>query len=144
VATHPGTIEFPAKGVPAAASGILQVVLLALALGACYLAYQDPSRVSIGIAGALSLLLVFLAFRGGKGPTQVKIVEGELDVTEPGSRYRFDLTNPKVRVEMPEPPTSRRWKVLVHRIGMAPYEIDARKVSPVEFTEALRKFRPDL
>jgi hypothetical protein len=123
---------------------VLQLVLLALALGAVYLAYQEPTTVTVGLAGALSLALLVLAFRSSSPPARLKIEDGTLDIVASQSHYRFDLGNPKVRLEMPEPPESRKWKVLVHRTGMAPYVIDSSMVSPTEFTRALKRHRPEL
>jgi hypothetical protein len=144
IETPRGVFDFGRRGPSPIVNGLLQVTLLALALAGCYLAYQDPSRVTIGVAGALSVLLLIVAFRSPAGPKRVRIEDGILAVNSGESRYKFDLANPRVQLEMPYPPTSRRWRVQVHRTGMAPFEIDASMVDPQEFTEAIRQFRPNL
>ena len=120
------------------------MVLLALALGALYLAYQEPTAITVGSAAALSVAFLVLAFRSSSPPAKLKIEDGILDIVASQSHYRFDLSNPKFRLEMPHPPESRKWKVLVHRTGLAPYAIDARMVAPAEFTTVLRRYRPEL
>jgi hypothetical protein len=139
-----GVVEFKRRGASQSMTAMLQLVLLALALGAVYLAYQEPTTVTVGLAAALSVALLVLAFRSSSAPAQLKIENGTLDIVASQSHYRFDLGNPKVRLEMPDPPESRKWKVLVHRTGMAPYVIDSSMVAPAEFTKALRRYRPEL
>lgn len=144
VETPLGTVDFGRRGPSPMLNGLLQLVLLALALTGCYLAYQNPTRINLGVAGALSLLLLIVAFRSPAGPTRLRITDGILDIHAGQSRYKFDLANPRVQLEMPYPPTSRRWRILIHRTGMAPFVVDASMADPQQFTEVMRQFRPNL
>jgi uncharacterized iron-regulated membrane protein len=137
-------VEFKQRRASAWISSILQLILCAVALGASCLAYQETTATTVGVAAVLSLAFLVVGVRSSSPPAELKIEDGTLDITASQSHYRFDLGNPKVRLEMPHPPGSRKWKVLVHRSRMAPYVIDARMVAPDEFTKALRRYRPEL
>jgi hypothetical protein len=139
-----GVVEFKRRGASPSTSAVLQMVLLVLALGALYLAYQEPTAITDVSAAALSVAFLVLAFRSSSPPAKLKIEDGMLDIVASQSHYRFDLSNPEFRREMPHPPESRKWKVLVHRTGLAQYAIDARMVAPAEFTTVLRRYRPEL
>jgi uncharacterized iron-regulated membrane protein len=139
-----GVVEFKRRGASQSTSAFLQMVLLALALGALYLAYQEATAINVVSAAALSVAFLVLAFRSSSPPAKLKIEDGILDIVTSQSHYRFDLSNPKFRLEMPHPPESRKWRVLVHRTGLAPYAIDASMVAPAEFTTVLRRYRPEL
>lgn len=139
-----GVVEFKQRRASRSISIIVQPVLLALALGVLGLAYQERAATTVVPAVALSLTFLVLALRSSGPPARLRIEDGTLDVVAAGSHYRFDLSNPGFRLEMPHPPESRRWKVLVHRTGLAPYAIDASMVAPGEFTQALRRYRPEL
>ncbi|WP_200954492.1 MULTISPECIES: PepSY-associated TM helix domain-containing protein [unclassified Nocardioides] len=143
-----GVVEFKRRGASRWISVVLQMVLrmvlLALALGALHLAYQEPTATTVVPAAALSLAFLVLGFRSSSSPARLKIEDGTLDIVASRSHYRFDLSKPGFRLEMPHPPESRKWKVLVHRTGLAPYAIDASMVAPAEFTTALRRYRPEL
>lgn len=138
-----GVVEFKRRGASPSTAAVLRMVLLALALGALYLAYQE--RTAPTVVPAAALFLAFLvAFRFSSPPATLKIEDGMLDIVASRTHYRFDLSNPRLRLEMPHPPESRKWKVLVHRTGLAPCAIDASMVAPAEFMTVLRRYRPEL
>jgi hypothetical protein len=139
-----GAVDFGRRGPSPVVNGMLQVVLFALALAGCYFAYLDPTRVTIGVAGILCGALLFVAFRSGASQSHVRIDDGILEVLQGESRYKFDLANPRVVLEMPQPPSSRKWKVLIHRTGLPPFEVDSSLVDPQQFTDVIRQFRPNL
>lgn len=130
-------------------SAVVTVLLGAGALVAAgatvYQAYLDRLTSPAGIvAGAVTMLLVLLVGRS-EGPTgRVWLESGVLHVDAGGSHRRFDLSTPDTKVEMVGRPGARRWKVLLLRAGMAPYEIDSRLVDPAALVAALKPWRPNL
>ena len=120
-------------------------VLLGLAATgfAGYLAYQDPSFVTIGIAATLAAVTaVVWAIRAGSAVAHLTVTGGQLEVMRAGSRHRFDLASHYTPLEIVSEPGHRDWKVLFHRRGIAPYVIDASMVDPAEFMWVLNHYRP--
>jgi hypothetical protein len=56
--------------------------------------------------------------------------------------HQFPLTAVHPPIDVVGRPGERGWKVLIQRRGRGPYVVDRRMVDPVEFTEAIRRFRP--
>ena len=66
-----------------------------------------------------------------------------LRVVQGHSVHQFPLAGSHPPIDVLGEPGRRSWKVLIQRRGMPPYAITRRMVEPVEFTDALRHFRPD-
>lgn len=123
---------------------LLLVGLAATGLAA-WRAYDSRVETDIGLAAILALATgVVWAVRAGTVPTRVSLHGGRLEVRTQAGRFLFELTNEHTRVEMVGTPGRRGWRILVHRRGLAPFEITPAMVDPHELTEALRYYRPDL
>jgi hypothetical protein len=106
-------------------------------------AWATPTATTVGVALALALLtgLLWHARNRATGTT-VRIERGELWIQQGRSSHRFPLAGPHPPIDVVGDPHERGWKVLIQRRGRGPYVVDARMVDPVEFTEAIRRFRP--
>lgn len=139
-------VDFPARG--GGVRRILGLLLLASLLatgGASYLAYEDPTASTIGVAVVLGfLMLVIWAARAGCTTTQVSLRRGQLIVTRGGSTERVDLVAQHAPVAIVGEPGHRRWTVLLERPGRPLVVIDASMVDPHWFTSALYRLRPEL
>ena len=160
-AEPPAPVEPPAPARPATAppglvlfsprrgARTLVTVVAAVLAGATgvagYLAWQAPTRTSIGVAAVLGVAL-FLAWRlrDATDSTAVTIERGVLRVVRGRSVHQFPLAGSQPPIDLVGEPDRRSWKVLIQRRGMPPFVITRRMVDPVEFTETLRHFRPDV
>lgn len=139
-------VDFPVRG-----SGVRRSLALFLlasvtaTAGAAYLAIEDPTPSTLGIAGVLGLLtLVIWAVRAGSVTTEVSLRRGQLIVRRGASTERADLLNQRAPVAIIGEPGHRRWTVLVERPGRPLVVIDATMVDPHWFTSALYRLRPEL
>lgn len=143
---HPAPVEVRTRGGTAAARiVVLGTLALAGAAFTVWQAYLDRLAEPIGItAGLTTLVLVFVVSRTHEPDNRVRVADGVLHVEEGDTHRRFDLTTPDTIVEMVGAPGSRRWKVLLFRKGMAPYEVNEKLVDPEEFLAAIRPYRRQL
>ncbi|MBC9735353.1 hypothetical protein [Nocardioides marmotae] len=129
---------------PRRAVGILLLVALVATAGAAYLASEDPTTFTLGLAGTLgALTLVLWAVRAGSAVTRMSVTAGQLEVLRGGGRFVFDLRSRYTPIEVVGEPGSRGWKVLFVRRSMAPFVIDSSMVDPEEFMQVLRQHRPE-
>lgn len=143
---HPAPVAVRTRGGGAAVRiVVLGVLALAGAAFTVWQAYLDRLAEPVGItAGLTTLVLVFVVSRTHEPDNRVRVADGVLHVEEGDTHRRFDLTTPDTIVEMVGAPGSRRWKVLLFRKGMAPYEVNERLVDPEEFLAAIRPYRRQL
>lgn len=120
------------------------LLLLVVAAGlACYVAYDDPSTLTLGVAGTLVVAsLAVYAIRSGTVPTVVSIRSGQLEVVRGRDREIWDLTSRYTRIEEVGTPGRRGWKVLLGRFGRDPVVIDSSAVDPRAFSAELSRLRP--
>lgn len=139
-------VDFPARGGGVQRIlGLLLLVSLLATGGASYLAYQDPSASTIGVAGLLGFLtLVVWAARAGCTTTEVSLRRGQLIVKRGGSTERVDLVAQRDPIAIVGEPGHRRWTVLLERPGRPLVVVDASMVDPHWFTSALYRLRPEL
>lgn len=136
-------VEFAPRMLLRRTLGVILLVLLPLTAAACYVAYDQPETLSLGIAGTLLvLLLVVYAVRIGSTPSRLAIHSGQLVVVRGNTREVFDLTSRFTRLEVVGRPGRHGWKVLMARFGRDPLVIDSSMVDPVKFTAALEFHRP--
>lgn len=139
-------VDFPVRG--STIRRVLALFLLASVAatgGASYLAAQDPTPSTLGIAGLLVFLtLVIWAVRAGCVTTEVSLRRGQLLIRRGGGTERVDLLNQRAPVAIVGEPGHRRWTVLVERPGQPLVVIDASMVDPHWFTSALYRLRPEL
>ncbi|WP_435770196.1 hypothetical protein [Nocardioides sp. SYSU DS0651] len=134
----------PRSGVRRALSLILLLALAATA-GASYLAWEDRSVATIGMAVTLAVLtLVVWAARAGCTTTSLSIRRGQLTVRRGGQTDVVDLASQHTPIAIVGEPGQRRWRVLVERHGLPLVVISPGMVDPHWFTTALYRVRPDL
>ncbi|MBB6628447.1 hypothetical protein H5V45_14070 [Nocardioides sp. KIGAM211] len=140
----PAVVEFaPRRGVRRVV-GVLLLLALAATVLTAYLAWQDRTTTSIGIAATFGVLTgIIWAVRSGSSVAVLSVRGGMLIVERAGGRHQFDLASHYTPVEIVGEPGSRGWKVLFVRRSMAPFVIDASMVDPVEFTRVVRYYRPE-
>ena len=96
------------------------------------------------VATVLAVGLALLVLRSRGRSARVWMEGATVNVQRGPDQYRFDLSNANTRLEMVGEPGHRGWKLLFLRRGMSPFEIDAGMVDPAAFTEAVRRWRPEL
>jgi len=139
----PGLVLFsPRPGLRPLLTAATAVAGAATALSVM-VAFVLPTNTTLGGAAVLAMLtgLLWQARMRARG-TVVTIDAGVLKVVHGESRHEFPLTGVHPPIDVIGQPGRRGWKVLIQRRGMAPYVVDNRMVEPVEFTEAIRRFRP--
>lgn len=126
----------------------MSLVLLATLAGtgvATYLAVQEPTTATVGIAGTLGFLTVVVwAVRAGCTTTRMSLQRGKLSIERGGITDVVDVGNPYTPVAMIGEPGHRRWTVLLERPGRPLIVITRAMVDPERFTEALCRLRPEL
>lgn len=144
VATAPALVLFsPRRGARRILTVLLLVAVAVLAV-AGLLAWQARTTTSYAVAGGLAVLAAALrSARGRATGTQVTIENGVLQVVQGSGVHRFPLTGTYPPIDVVGSPGDRGWKVLIHRKSMAPYAVTRSMVDPREFTDAIRRFRPD-
>lgn len=134
----------PRRGARTIVTGVAAVLAGATGM-AGYLAWQAPTRTSIGVAAGLAVALVLAwRLRDATDSTAVTIEQGVLRVVRGPSVHQFPLAGSHPPIEVLGEPGERSWKVLIQRRGMPPFVITRRMVDPVAFTETLRHFRPEV
>lgn len=136
-------VEFAPRVLVRRLLGLLLLLLLATTAVAAYLAYDDPTTSTVGVAGTLLVLTLLVhAIRVSANPAHLSIRSGQLEVVRGNRRDAFDLTSRFTRIEVVGRPGRPGWKVLMARFGRDPLVIDSSMVDPVRFTEALERHRP--
>lgn len=125
--------------------GALLLGAVALTALTAYVAHDDPTTASLGVAGAFAALtLVLWAVRASTSTATVVLDHGVLDIHAHGSHHRFDLRSHYAVLSLHGEPGQRRWRAQFERRGLPPYVVDRSMVDPAEFVAAVRRFRPDL
>jgi hypothetical protein len=123
-------------------TGLLASFLATLV--AAYLAYDDPTNQTVGIAATLGVLtLVIWAARATSPITTMSVIAGQLKVRIRGQRHVFDLTSHYTPIEVQGNAGRRGWRVLFGRGTMPPFVVDSSIVDARHFMEVLRRYRPD-
>lgn len=124
--------------------GFVVLATLVATGGATYLAFTEPTTLTIGVAVTLGLLTFILwGIRAGSPVATLEVKGGQLIVDRGGVRSVFDLSSRYTPIEIVGKPGERTWKVLLQRPGQGPFVVDSSVVDPREFTEALLRYRPD-
>ncbi|MBJ7530698.1 MAG: hypothetical protein JHD04_14390 [Nocardioides sp.] len=141
----PPQVDFAPR---AALRRLVGLLVLAGVVTSGYLAWQAwqvRTEERLGLAGiALLSTAVVWAVWAGSSPPRLSVRGGQLEIRRSGGRQVFDLANRYTDIELLGTPGRRGWRVLIHRRGMSPVEIDSSMVDPRGFTEVLRYYRPDL
>jgi hypothetical protein len=146
VATQmPGVYRFTPKRT------VRRMLTIAMLIGVVITAYfvqgaiqiRDTPSIGLGAIAVLATATVW-AIRAGASVTKLEVHQGQLEVTQQGGRFVFDLASQYTKVEVLGEPGRRGWRVLFPRRGMAPFAVDASMVDPDDFMRVLRFFRPQL
>ncbi len=125
-------------------TGVLLLVTLVATAGAGWVAYDEPTTLTIGLACTLlSVTLAISGARAGASTMELSTRGGQLEVRRGSRREIFDLTSRYTQIEVVGAPGRRGWKVLLGRFGRDPLVIDSSVVDPRTFTEALQRYRRD-
>ena len=102
------------------------------------------STTFAAVAALVAVALGLLAGRLRPNRSHVRIEHGLVDIVVGDRQHRFDLNNDHTDLELVGSPGERDWQVQYLRRGQEPVAVDSRMVDGDAFTEALRKWRPEL
>lgn len=134
----------PRTGVRSIITAILLLALVATA-GAAYLAYRDPTPLTIGLAAVMVVLtLIVWGARTTSAPVELAVVRGQLETLHDGKFDVINLFSPFTPVAVVGEPGRRGWKVYIERPDRPLLVLTKAIVDPHEFTKVLYRVRPDL
>ena len=124
---------------------VLALMLLVSLVGtgyAVWLAYEERSSTSYGIAATVAALtIVFWAAWASSTTSHLHVHGGVLEARRAGCTERFDLTSHYTIVRVQGSPRSSRWKVLIDRPQNTPFVIDRTMVDPKAFMQVLNAYQ---
>lgn len=138
-------VDFTPRSGARRAVALVLVLAVAGLLVATMVAVQDPTTLTLGVAGVLLVLVLALwAIRAASPVAHLSVHAGRLEVVRGGQRDVFELaSNGFTPIEVRGRPGQRSWKVLFVRRGMEPFVVDASMVDPHQFMDVLRRYRPE-
>lgn len=138
-------VDFPVRGGVRRALSLVLLAALAATGVMAWVASQDRTPPTIGIAGVLGFLtLTVWAVRAGCVTTELSLRRGQLTVKRAGRSEVVDIGSPHTPVAIVGEPGHRRWTVLLERPGLPLIVINASIVDPHWFTSAIYRLRPEL
>ena len=127
------------------ATTVAFLAIAAIAIGAGYRAYQEPTTVNQGLTVLLALLaLVVWGVRASTSVTELAVIRGQLELIRNGKFEVIELASIYTRIAVEGKPGHRGWRVLIERHDQPLLVIDGSMVDPRAFTEVLYRVRPDL
>ena len=118
-----------------AAAGLVVAVVMAI---------DDPTTLTVGVAGTMFVLTLALwAIRAASPTARLSVHAGQLEVVQGGGRFVFELTGGYTPIQVVGAPGDRHWKVMFIRRNMDPFVVDSSMVAPQEFMDVLRRYRPE-
>ena len=124
---------------------VLALMLLVSLVGtgyAVWLAYEERSSTSYGIAATVAALtIVFWAAWASSTTSHLHVPGGVLEARRAGRTERFDLTSHYTKIQVQGSPRSGRWKVLIDRPQNTPFVIDRTMVDPKAFMQVLNAYQ---
>lgn len=138
-------VDFTPRSGARRAVGTLLTAAFAGLVAAGLVAAQNPTTLTIGVAGTLLVLVLALwAIRAASPVAHLSVHAGQLEVVRGGERAVFELASTGFTpIEVRGRPGQRNWQVLFVRRGMEPFVVDASMVDPHEFMDVLRRYRPE-
>ena len=134
-------VDFPPKRLWSIAAGFLVIASLIVTGAMVYRAYDDPTTLTVGVAGTMAALtLVLWAIRASALPVRLSIIAGQLIVDRGGSRRVFDLRSPYTPIEVNGKPGDYRWSVRFGQANEEPFEVTSSMVDPKAFMAAVGHF----
>jgi len=135
------SVEFKPRAGGRRVLGLLLLVAMAATAYAGWLAYEERTTVSYGIAGTVAVLaIVFWAAWASTTVSHLHVHGGVLEAQRAGRTERFDLTSHYTIVRVQGSPRSSRWKVLIERPANTPFVIDRTMVDPKAFMRVLNAY----
>jgi hypothetical protein len=136
--------SFDPPGSSREASYAIGLAAIAAAGVAAYALVGGLTATLAVLAAVVAVALGLLAWRLRPNRSHVRIDHGLVDIVRGDRQHRFDLNNEHTRLDVAGSPGERDWQVQFLRRGQEPVAVDARMVDGETFTEALRKWRPEL
>ncbi|MGA8255392.1 MAG: hypothetical protein WB767_02335, partial [Nocardioides sp.] len=105
---------------------------------------EDNIAVAVGLT-VVALLAALFAYQRLGTASEVRLsADGQLTYVVGGSEHTFDIAGDTTEIEVVGDPGDSDWEVRLVRRGLSPLSIGPRNVDPLEFTRALRQWRPTL
>lgn len=135
------SVEFKPRSGSRRLLALLLLASLAAAGYAGWLAYEERTTTSYGIAATLgALAVVFWAAWASTTVSHLHVHGGVLEARRAGRTERFDLTSHYTIIRVQGSPRSGRWKVLIDRPQNTPFVIDRTMVDPKAFMRVLQAY----
>ena len=135
------SVEFKPRAGGRRVLGLLLLVAMAATAYAGWLAYEERTTVSYGIAGTVAVLaIVFWAAWASTTVSHLHVHGGILEIQRAGTTERFDLTSHYTIIRTVGKPRSNRWRVLIERPANSPFVIDRTMVDPKAFMRVLNAY----
>ena len=132
------SVEFKSRAGGRRFMALLVLVGLGATAYAGWLAYDERTTTSYGIAATITALTIaFWATWAGTPVSHLHVHGGVLEAQKSGQIERFDLTSHYTIIRVQGSPRSSRWKVLIDRPANTPYVIDRTMVDPRAFMRVL-------
>ena len=135
------SVEFKPRSGGRRFLGLLVLLGLAATGYAGWLAYEERTTFSYGVAGTVAVLtIVFWAAWASMTVSHLHVHGGVLEAQRAGRTERFDLTSHYTIIRVQGSPRSSRWKVLIDRPANTPFVIDRTMVDPKAFMRVLNAY----
>lgn len=134
-------VEFtPRTGARRFVGLLLLATVCGLALAA-FLALRDANPLTVGVTGVLLVVMLGLwGLRASSPVAHLAVRSGQLEVTQGGRRFVFDLSAGYTPIEVVGSPGDRDWRVRFLRRNEDPFVVDASMVDPHEFMDELSRY----
>ena len=103
--------------------------------------FRDANPLTVGVTGVLLVVMLGLwGLRASSPVAHLAVRSGQLEVTQGGRRFVFDLSAGYTPIEVVGSPGDRDWRVRFLRRNEDPFVVDASMVDPHEFMDVLRRY----
>jgi hypothetical protein len=135
------SVEFKPRSATRRFLALIMLAGLATTGYFAWLAYQERTTVSYGVAGTIAVFTVVIwATWATAAVSHLHVHGGVLEASRAGRTERFDLTSHYTIVRVEGSPRSNRWRVLIERPANTPYVIDRTMVDPKAFMRVLQAY----
>jgi hypothetical protein len=135
------SVEFKPRSGGRRLLGLMLLAAIAATAYAGWIAYEERTTVSYGIAATVGAFAIVLwAMWASMTVSHLHVHGGVLEAQRAGRTERFDLTSHYTIVRVQGSPRSSRWKVLIDRPANTPFVIDRSMVDPKAFMRVLNAY----
>jgi hypothetical protein len=135
------SVEFKPRSGSRRVLGLLLLVGVGASAYVGWLAYEERTTVSYGIAATIAALtIVFWAGWAATTVSHLHVHGGVLEAQRAGRTERFDLTSHYTIIRVQGTARSSRWRVLIERPANTPFIIDRTMVEPKAFMRVLQAY----